>query len=230
MKIYILINNDSIKGFKNCWGLSILLEYNGYRLLFDTGCSGEDLLYNMNKFGIDIKSFKDIIISHDHWDHTGGIFSILNKHNKKVLHVGESFSKKFAYEIERRGALIKRDSLCRQIHENIFISNELPGLKNEQVLIINHKNNSIILAGCSHPKIEEFSKNVYLKFKKDIILIGGFHMFSLSKQEINERINQLKEIKIKRVYPLHCTGELAAKLFLQNFDTELKKAGEVIEL
>ncbi len=230
MKFYILINNDSRKGFKKCWGLSLLLDYRGYRVLFDTGCSGEDLLYNMDKFGIDIRSFKDIVISHDHWDHTGGIFSILNRHNNKILHVGEGFSKRFASEIKRRGASVKIDSLCRQIHENIFISNELPGLKNEQVLIVNLKDSSIVLAGCSHPKIEESSKHVYKKFQKDIILIGGFHMFSLSKQEINKRIKYLKAIKVKKVYPLHCTGELATRLFLQNFNTELKKAGEIIEL
>ncbi len=230
MKIYIVINNESITGFKKCWGLSFFIDFNNNKLLFDTGCCGEDLIFNLKKFNIEITSFKDIIISHDHWDHTGGIFSLINIDNKRRIHVGEGFSKKFAFEIESRGAKIERDSSCRKILNDIYISDELTTNMREQVLILDNKDETIILAGCSHPKIEDFAKNVFNKFNKELVIIGGFHMFSLSEQEIIKRINSLKKLNIKKIYPLHCTGELSTKLLTQHLNTEIKKAGEIIEI
>lgn len=58
-------------------GLSILLTaHRGDRthtLLFDAGPEGATFLRNANVLGIDLAAVDDIVLSHGHWDHAGGL-------------------------------------------------------------------------------------------------------------------------------------------------------------
>ena len=52
-------------------GLSLYVEYNGRRILFDCG-SGANPLYNAHKLGIDLNELDCVILSHSHYDHAAG--------------------------------------------------------------------------------------------------------------------------------------------------------------
>lgn len=54
-------------------GVSMLIEVDGQRILFDTGQSGDVLLKNANRMEIDLKTIDKLVLSHGHYDHTGGI-------------------------------------------------------------------------------------------------------------------------------------------------------------
>ena len=58
------------------WGLSILIEADGYKILFDTGLSFS-AAYNAITLGIDLSRIDKIVFSHGHLDHTGGLLHIL---------------------------------------------------------------------------------------------------------------------------------------------------------
>jgi len=57
-------------------GLSIWIEADGRRILFDTGAS-DLLLRNAGGLGIDLRKADSIVLSHGHYDHTGGLVSVL---------------------------------------------------------------------------------------------------------------------------------------------------------
>jgi len=57
-------------------GLSFLIEYKGKRFLLDTG-SGLTFRHNAEKLQLDLSSLDGIIISHGHFDHTGGLKDVL---------------------------------------------------------------------------------------------------------------------------------------------------------
>jgi 7,8-dihydropterin-6-yl-methyl-4-(beta-D-ribofuranosyl)aminobenzene 5'-phosphate synthase len=57
-------------------GISLLIEYNGKRILFDTGASGL-FLQNAKKMNIDLSQVDYLIISHAHFDHAGGLKEFL---------------------------------------------------------------------------------------------------------------------------------------------------------
>ena len=60
------------RGLVGEWGLSIYIEVNGMKILFDTGeCGG--LLNNADVLGINLKSVEALVLSHGHYDHTGGM-------------------------------------------------------------------------------------------------------------------------------------------------------------
>jgi 7,8-dihydropterin-6-yl-methyl-4-(beta-D-ribofuranosyl)aminobenzene 5'-phosphate synthase len=57
-------------------GLSFWIGYAGKNILFDTGQSGE-LIRNAQKLGIDLAAADAIVLSHGHYDHTGGLADVL---------------------------------------------------------------------------------------------------------------------------------------------------------
>lgn len=79
------------------WGFAAVVEANGRRLLFDTGAAPDTVLRNANTLGIDLSSITDVVLSHFHWDHTGGLVTLrreLSKKNPAALsraHVGHGF-------------------------------------------------------------------------------------------------------------------------------------------
>ncbi|MFX0174932.1 MAG: MBL fold metallo-hydrolase [Candidatus Hodarchaeota archaeon] len=72
-------------GFRTGFGFSALI-YNYFTCtysLFDTGGNGLTLVHNINNLKVDISAIKNVIISHNHHDHTGGLFEIYNQ-NKNI--------------------------------------------------------------------------------------------------------------------------------------------------
>lgn len=75
MRIINLI--EDTKGQNNCvyeHGLSFYIETENHKLLFDTGAS-EKFIENAKMLGIDLTKVDTVIISHGHYDHTGGILA-----------------------------------------------------------------------------------------------------------------------------------------------------------
>lgn len=77
------------------WGFSAVVEVDGYRILFDTGNYPDTVLRNAKELGVDLASIEEVILSHNHGDHTGGLLRLreeLRKMNRNALsraHVGQ---------------------------------------------------------------------------------------------------------------------------------------------
>ena len=89
MKVTVVIDNyvpPSIRGpFLAEHGLSLLIESDGKRVLFDTGQSGA-VVHNLSLLGVHPSSLDAIVLSHGHYDHVGGLMSVL-QHAAKPLPV-----------------------------------------------------------------------------------------------------------------------------------------------
>ena len=92
----IAINNNLHTG----WGISYSIDN---RILFDTGENGKFLIDNMKQFGLSIDSLESIAISHDHWDHTGGLWEVLKRKTFKVYGC-KNFSSEFKKRVEDFGS------------------------------------------------------------------------------------------------------------------------------
>lgn len=58
------------------WGYAALVEVDGARYLFDTGARPDVVLHNARELGIDLATVTDVILSHNHADHTGGLLTL----------------------------------------------------------------------------------------------------------------------------------------------------------
>jgi len=65
------------------WGLSILVETEEMNILFDTGQS-LSASHNADIMGIDLSRIDKIVLSHGHFDHTGGLKQILLRAGKEM--------------------------------------------------------------------------------------------------------------------------------------------------
>jgi 7,8-dihydropterin-6-yl-methyl-4-(beta-D-ribofuranosyl)aminobenzene 5'-phosphate synthase len=65
------------------WGFAALVEADGRRILFDTGARPETVLSNAGEMGIDLSGVTDVILSHNHGDHTGGLITLRGAMSKK---------------------------------------------------------------------------------------------------------------------------------------------------
>lgn len=84
LKITTLSENTAGLGcFLGEWGLSILVETGDLRVLLDAGQS-ISAAANASLLGIDLSRIDRIILSHGHYDHTGGLPHILSKMGKTV--------------------------------------------------------------------------------------------------------------------------------------------------
>lgn len=100
--ITILIENTAHKdGLKTEHGLSFWIEYQGKRILFDTGQSNA-VMNNAKKLGVDLTCSDAIVISHGHYDHTGGLSAVLNiATNAKIYLHPSATEQKFSQKASR---------------------------------------------------------------------------------------------------------------------------------
>lgn len=74
--IVILVDNRAEEGLLSEHGFSAWIEVATRRLLFDTG-QGAALATNADKLGVDLSSTDILVLSHGHYDHSGGVPLVL---------------------------------------------------------------------------------------------------------------------------------------------------------
>jgi 7,8-dihydropterin-6-yl-methyl-4-(beta-D-ribofuranosyl)aminobenzene 5'-phosphate synthase len=104
IRITILIDDKKSRPDLNAeHGLSLWIEYGDKRILFDTGQSNA-LVGNAEKLGIDLAQTDAIVLSHGHYDHTGGLAAVLDIAAKAKVYLHPSaLEPKFS----RKGAKIQ---------------------------------------------------------------------------------------------------------------------------
>ena len=78
----MLAGDPMFKGIGE-WGFSALVEADGYRLLFDTGLRPQTVLLNARELGLDLSDITDVVLSHNHQDHIGGLLTLRREFAKK---------------------------------------------------------------------------------------------------------------------------------------------------
>lgn len=203
MKLTITYNNEAREGFSSGWGFSCLIEAANKKILFDTGNKPEGLLLNMKKLGIDPKKIDIVVISHNHWDHTGGLDGFLreNRNKAKVINPDE-FSEP------------------TKIINNVYSTGPLKSFLSpkEQSLFIKTEKGLVVVVGCSHPGVDKILK-VAKKYGKVRAIIGGFHGFN--------KFDFLEGIAI--IGACHCTQH--TQEIKEKFPKQFReiKAGDVLE-
>ena len=65
------------------WGFSALVEADGHRVLLDTGFHPDTVLENARDLKIDLSDVQDVILTHNHGDHVGGLITLRKEMMKK---------------------------------------------------------------------------------------------------------------------------------------------------
>ncbi len=188
MKVTIIYDNYAFtEGLRADFGFACLVEAeNTTPILFDTGAKGSILLSNMRKLVIDPAAIEQVFISHNHWDHIGGLPQLLKVNKNIKLYVPASCPP------PSRAKEVISVSYPTQINEKVFSTGELN--EGEQSMAIKTERGVVVIAGCSHPGVGTILESAS-QFGKVCALVGGLHGF--------DDFNILADLDL--VCPTHCT-------------------------
>jgi len=212
MRLLVVYDNNAKPGFESGWGFSCLIEpdnkkdtnkNSNKKILFDTGDNPDKLLFNLKKLEINPKDIDILIISHEHWDHTGGLKGILRVNPKIKVIMPNAFSEP------------------TEVEEGLGIYTTGPLLNSvvEQSLVVKTSKGNLVITGCAHPGLKKILQAAS-KLGNIYGILGGFHGFS--DYEV------LKNIEL--IAPCHCTQHIREikKHFPENYKELM--AGSVIEV
>ncbi len=240
MEIKIIFDKDTLdKSLHTGWGVSFLVNET---VLFDTGENGEWLVYNMKKLNVDFNKLSAVVISHQHWDHTGGLKHILcSKKGLKVYGCSDFSEDLKRLVFDSAGNFIA----CKRVFEvlpGIFTTGEISGLYNgseisEQALVLKTEKGISLLTGCSHPGIDRILELVRKDFPPGkpgnnfYAVLGGFHMPDKPREEVLAELKKFKKMDVKKVGPTHCSGERAEDIFRESYRENFisVKAGQTLQ-
>jgi len=87
MKFTILVDNKTENLRCNAeWGLAIVIETCGHKILFDTGASSM-FAENARALGVDLSEMEALVISHGHFDHTEGVPAFLEVNSQAPIYL-----------------------------------------------------------------------------------------------------------------------------------------------
>ena len=97
MLIKTLVEDTTLSGnVASEHGLSLYVESNGRKLLFDMGKT-DLFLRNANAMGVDLSDVEFAVVSHGHYDHGGGLNTFLQVNHKAMVYVRrQAFDKHLA--------------------------------------------------------------------------------------------------------------------------------------
>ncbi|MBN2119800.1 MAG: MBL fold metallo-hydrolase [Candidatus Omnitrophica bacterium] len=237
MKVKILFDKDNKnKKLHVGWGVSFLVDG---KILFDTGENGFWLLENMRILNADSASIEAVVISHDHWDHTGGLWELLRKKEGLLVYGCPNFSLEFKEKVKRlKGKLIEAKKVT-EIAKDIFVSGEIEGKYKgeympEEALVVKTDKGVSIITGCAHPGIVKILKTVKGNFPKESIytVLGGFHLVDKDKREVELIVDEFIRLGVEKTAPTHCSGYEAQEIFKNKYRKDFisVNVGEIIEV
>lgn len=248
MKITILTENNSrIYNYLLAEpGLSMLLEEDDKKILFDTGYS-DVFIKNAQKLGITLNNITDIVISHGHNDHTGGLKYLKGSLNVTLTAHPNIFDDKTDKDGTTHSCPIKKTELenkftlnltskVYKFTENILFLGEIAGNNTENIddsALVYIKNNKLfIITGCSHSgitNIVNYAKKV-TGINKLFGIIGGLHLLNCKDYELTKIAKFFETEKMEYIAPCHCC-DLKSKIFLSKYNN-IKEicTGDIIEI
>lgn len=209
-------------------GQSLLLEIDDKKYLFDVSAIYEGFVFNLDSLGLKLEDIQAIVLSHNHLDHSGALFKLVDLFTKQELLLPPDMQQinekgyNISYRIEDKDMAIQKlldykyTSIITngiQLDENLYTTGSLDFFdkkwpEKEQSLVVSVPNKGlVILVGCSHPTISvivEHARKI-IGIEKIYGIIGGLHYARLEKDELLRNIEYLKSLNLDFIVPSHCT-------------------------
>ncbi len=171
MELAVLYDNEAAGGFEAAWGFACLVRKGGTTLLFDTGWDGGLLLRNLHRMGVDPAGIRDLVVSHQHWDHVGGVPQVL--HPGMTVWMPAGPSRRIADEVAKRCTVRVVEGPCEiapGVRSTGLLGDGIP----EQSLVLDVAGGLFVLTGCAHAGLERILAAASARGSV-VGILGGFH-------------------------------------------------------
>ncbi len=232
-------NNEYDERLETAWGFACLVELppasggpGGVEktILFDTGGDSAMLLRNMHTLGLDPRDVDVVVISHVHGDHVGGLAGFLEENHAVTVYLPQSFPESIKDGTKGAGAELVEVSSQEvgpvEICEHVYSTGELGDWIKEQALVIETARGLVVITGCAHPGVVNIVRRAKELTGGEVYLVlGGFHLGSVSAAEIATIVEDFQELGVQKVAPCHCSGDVARRLFEETYGEDFVPAG-----
>ncbi|WP_406656494.1 MBL fold metallo-hydrolase [Methanolobus sp. ZRKC2] len=174
MKLTVVYDNEAKEGLQEGWGFSCFIETPEKNILFDTGWDGHLLLANMSRLSISPMNIDTLVLSHQHWDHIGGLPTILDVKPDMEIYVPASFSPHLRRDVSSRCQVLHEIKDAEDICKNVYTTGELGTDIREQSLVIDSGKGFFVVTGCTHPGLKTVLDSASV-FGEVTGIIGGLH-------------------------------------------------------
>lgn len=215
MQITVLYdNNAGDSQLETAWGFACMVEGLEQTILFDTGGDGAMLLRNMARLHRTPEQVDVVVLSHAHADHTGGLAHFLDQNPDVTVYAPASFPGSVRDAVIDAGGDFVAVDESRRVCNRVRLTGELGTNIKEISLLIQGPEGLLVITGCAHPGIVEITRqSKQLTGLPVDLVMGGFHLGSMSAEKIGAIVADLKALGVRRVGPCHCSGDLARRLF-----------------
>jgi 7,8-dihydropterin-6-yl-methyl-4-(beta-D-ribofuranosyl)aminobenzene 5'-phosphate synthase len=217
MNIKILYDNTAKLGFKFGWGFSVLIDD---RTLFDMGENVESLRDNIRAFGVEVRHIERVVLSHNDWDHVGGL-GLLSEMGVVDVFLPSGCSAQLHADIHgfNKKASIVEVTEARRVAGKLYLTGTL-GLRKKEVSLIGAcSQGNVLITGCAHPGLLKIMKSA-AQFGDVTGVLGGFHGF-----------RQLERLEgLEYIAPCHCTKKKDTILAMYPDTAVAVAAGEELDL
>ncbi len=229
VRVTIIYDNyAAVAGVETDWGFSALIEHGGERILFDTGTQGRILLANADALGIDLSRIEQLVFSHIHQDHTGGMpefYAGLAEGVRPTTWVIPSFPAGFKEQAGSRARVVELADWT-EIVPGVWSTGEIRGVVNEQALVVTLPEGIVVITGCAHPGIVMMVERAKEHFDTEVLhVIGGFHLTGTPDEQVRAIIAAFRRLGVRKVTPTHCTGDRAIELFSEAYGADYAPGG-----
>jgi len=168
VEITVLYDNYILsEGCRADWGFACMIKGTEKNVLFDTGANGTILLENMDKLQVVAEDADLIVISHDHTDHTGGLYSFLGRNSNVLVYLP---SAGLVQSVESRGAKVQIPDGPLQICEQVYLYSTNRILKSR--VIRQFRELGVQKVGASHCTGDRAIQLFKETYREDFVPIG----------------------------------------------------------
>lgn len=213
------------------WGFAALVSHSDFHLLFDTGADVNVLRNNMEALEISPEKLDGVMLSHPHCDHVGGLSGILRENTDLAVYLTEGFPEDLKNKVRDYGAELVVIGEKKVLSPGLISTGELTGIYRgkdlpEQSLIADTDKGPVVISGCAHPGIRKIvAEAKRITGEPPHLVIGGFHLGSSSREEINGIMDEFEQFGVERIAPTHCTGNKAINMIEQEYGNGFLKFG-----
>jgi 7,8-dihydropterin-6-yl-methyl-4-(beta-D-ribofuranosyl)aminobenzene 5'-phosphate synthase len=105
------------------WGFAALVEVDGRRVLFDTGGRPDTVVINSRELGIDLGGIREVVLSHNHGDHTTGLITLRERLSGATIHAGRGIFYSRPRQSGEGNLLVAKRDLLKDLR---FVEHEKP--------------------------------------------------------------------------------------------------------
>lgn len=252
MRIHILAENLAREKLIQAeWGVSICVDTEQGRILFDSGAS-DLFLRNASRMNLNPEQAEHLVLSHRHWDHAGGflvwkpqIRPRLHTHPDSLANMTEAEKQHLEtyYQLQLTTTPATVIPGITFLGEIPRVTDFEPGdwkgdpMLDDSAILLQEKGRNHLITGCSHSGICNI-----IQYATEVAggpvnsVLGGFHLFETFGDRVEKTVRWIRNYMDRYpqeevdIFPMHCIDLPSINRFFQAFGVKRLGAGSVIEL